>query len=57
MISQTSISATALIIGFLAAFTAGLFACKWMIGLVKKGNLIYFSIYCLLIGLIAIFAG
>ena len=57
MISETSISATALIIGFIAAFTAGLFACKWMIGIVKKGNLIYFAIYCLIIGLIAIFLG
>jgi undecaprenyl-diphosphatase len=45
---------TALITGFIAAFCAGLFACKWMISLVKKGNLIYFSIYCLLLGLTAI---
>jgi undecaprenyl-diphosphatase len=57
MISESSISATSLIIGFLAAFIAGLFACKWMIGLVKKGNLIYFAIYCFIIGLIAIFVG
>ncbi|QHI37148.1 Undecaprenyl-diphosphatase [Kordia antarctica] len=40
--------------GFLAAFIAGLFACTWMINLVKKSKLIYFSIYCLLVGLIAI---
>ena len=40
-----------LIIGFTAAFVAGTFACKWMIKLVKKGNLIYFSIYCLLLGI------
>lgn len=45
-----------LIIGFLAAFLSGLMACKWMIKIVKKGNLIYFAIYCFLIGLIAIFA-
>lgn len=57
MISESSISVTSLIIGFIAAFTAGLFACKWMIGIVKKGNLIYFAIYCLIIGLIAIFLG
>ena len=43
-----------LIIGFCASFVSGLFACKWMINLVKKGNLIYFSIYCLLLGLTAI---
>lgn len=42
--------------GFLAAFIAGLFACKWMISIVKKGNLIYFAIYCYIIGLVAIFS-
>jgi undecaprenyl-diphosphatase len=46
-----------LVIGFAAAFLSGLFACKLMIRLVTRGNLIYFSIYCLIIALIAIFAG
>ena len=40
--------------GFVAAFVAGLFACTWMINLVKKSKLTYFSIYCLIVGLIAI---
>ncbi|WP_046756343.1 undecaprenyl-diphosphatase UppP [Kordia jejudonensis] len=40
--------------GFIAAFVAGLFACTWMINLVKKSKLSYFSIYCLIVGLIAI---
>lgn len=40
--------------GFIAAFVAGLFACTWMINLVKKSKLSYFSIYCLVVGLIAI---
>ena len=40
--------------GFLAAFIAGLFACTWMINLVKKSKLSYFSLYCFVIGLIAI---
>lgn len=57
MITETTISATSLIIGFLAAFISGFFACKWMIGIVNKGNLIYFSIYCFIIGLIAILVG
>jgi len=43
-----------LIIGFLAAFIAGLVACTWMIKLVKKSKLSYFSIYCLVVGLVAI---
>ncbi|MEM6721648.1 MAG: undecaprenyl-diphosphate phosphatase [Bacteroidota bacterium] len=41
-------------VGFAAAFIAGLFACTWMINLVKKSKLTYFSIYCLIVGLIAI---
>ena len=40
--------------GFVAAFVAGLLACKWMIALVKKSKLIYFSIYCAIVGAIAI---
>lgn len=43
-----------LIIGFLAAFVAGLVACTWMIKLVKKSKLSWFAIYCLIVGLIAI---
>ncbi len=40
--------------GFIAAFVAGLFACTWMISLVKKSKLSYFAIYCLIVGAAAI---
>ena len=40
--------------GFIAAFIAGLFACKWMISLVKSSKLWYFSLYCFIVGVIAI---
>ncbi|MCG1034854.1 undecaprenyl-diphosphate phosphatase [Polaribacter sargassicola] len=40
--------------GFIAAFLAGLLACKWMIALVKKSKLSYFSLYCAIVGVIAI---
>ncbi|WBL44468.1 undecaprenyl-diphosphate phosphatase [Algoriphagus halophytocola] len=43
--------------GFLAAFVSGIVACTWMIKLVKKSKLSYFSIYCLIVGVIAIIAG
>lgn len=46
-----------LAVGFLAAFLTGLIACRWMIRIVKKGKLIYFGIYCLVIGIIAIITG
>ena len=48
------ISTLALIFGFLAAFLAGLFACTWMIKIVKKGKLIYFAYYCFFIGIVSI---
>lgn len=40
-----------LIAGFVAAFVAGAIACKWMINIVKRGKLIYFAIYCAIVGL------
>ncbi len=40
--------------GFIAAFVAGLLACQWMIALVKKSKLIYFSVYCAVVGLVAV---
>ena len=48
------ISAGSLIVGFLAAFITGCLACKWMINIVKKGKLIWFAVYCLIIGILAI---
>ena len=43
-----------LIIGFVAAFITGCFACKWMINLVKKGKLVWFALYCGIIGILAL---
>ncbi|WP_258103657.1 undecaprenyl-diphosphate phosphatase [Marinoscillum sp. MHG1-6] len=45
-----------LALGFIAAFVSGYIACKWMIGIVRKGKLTYFAVYCLVIGLIALFS-
>lgn len=41
-------------IGFITAFITGIFACTWMIKLVKRGKLIYFAIYCAIAGLTAV---
>ncbi len=41
-------------IGFMAAFITGLFACTWMIKLVKRSKLTYFAVYCAIVGVIAI---
>ncbi|MCO4820945.1 MAG: undecaprenyl-diphosphatase UppP [Flavobacteriaceae bacterium] len=45
---------TFLSVGFISAFISGLFACTWMIKLVKNSKLSYFAIYCIVVGLIAI---
>lgn len=44
------ISIFALVIGFIAAFISGLFACQWMITLVKRAKLKYFAYYCFTVG-------
>lgn len=53
-ISYQSNDLLPLIIGFAAAFLTGLVACKWMISLVKRAQLKYFSFYCFGIGTIAL---
>ncbi len=48
------ISIGVLAVGFVAAFVSGCLACKWMVNIVKRGKLIYFAIYCAVIGAITI---
>jgi len=45
--SNSGISAPSLIIGFVAAYVFGTFACKWMLTIVKKKKLDYFAYYCI----------
>lgn len=53
----SNISLPVLSVGFIAAFISGIIACSWMINIVKKGKLIYFAIYCIIVGLsVIIFA-
>lgn len=49
-----AIGFTPLLIGFIGAFISGCIACKFMINLVKKGKLIYFAIYCAIVGIATI---
>ena len=52
---STEIELTSLTIGFFSALVSGIIACKWMIKIIQKSNLIYFSIYCFIIGSFSIF--
>ncbi|MCK5781170.1 MAG: undecaprenyl-diphosphate phosphatase [Flavobacteriales bacterium] len=47
-------SALPMSVGFVVAFITGLFACTWMISLVKKSKLSWFAIYCFVVGSIAL---
>jgi len=49
-----SISTTALITGFIGAFISGLLACRLMISIVKRGKLIWFAVYCIAAGVLAL---
>jgi undecaprenyl-diphosphatase len=56
-VSGNSAGPGIIMIGFLAAFVSGYLACRWMIALVKRSKLIWFSIYCAAIGLLSILTG
>ena len=53
-LSQESTDLFPLLVGFVSAFITGVFACRWMIALVKKSQLKYFSFYCIAVGILAI---
>ena len=42
------------VVGFLAAFATGCFACRFMIEIVRRQRLIWFALYCAIIGCFAI---
>lgn len=46
------------LLAFLASFVATYFSLKWFMNIMAKGNLIYFSIYCFIVGaLVILFVG
>ena len=56
-LSRSELPAMVLITGFMAAFITGYFACKFMIRIVKKGKLLWFAIYCIIVGTISVVVG
>ncbi|MDR2131370.1 MAG: undecaprenyl-diphosphate phosphatase [Odoribacteraceae bacterium] len=56
-VSVSGISPVVLLIGFASAFVSGAVACRWMIGIVKRGKLIWFALYCALAGILSIVLG
>ena len=56
-LSANAIGVLPLVVGFLAAFASGCFACRFMINIVRRQKLIYFAIYCLCAGIFAVVYG
>lgn len=52
--ASASVPPLTLAIGFIASFLVGCLACKWMLNLVKKGRLVWFALYCAVMGLICV---
>ncbi len=50
----TGIGVGPLIAGFITAFIVGCLACRFMIDIVKRGKLIWFAVYCAIVGCVAI---
>ena len=42
-----------ILLGFIAAFVSGYFACRWMVELVKKSKMTWFAIYCAAVGILS----
>ncbi|MDE6277871.1 MAG: undecaprenyl-diphosphate phosphatase [Muribaculaceae bacterium] len=51
---EATVGWAALLTGFIAAFVVGCIACKWMLAIVRKGKLVWFALYCLVVGLACI---
>lgn len=49
-----SVGSLPLAVGFFTSFIVGCLACKWMISLVKKGKLVWFALYCVIMGILCI---
>ena len=56
-IISNNIGTEIILIGFISAFISGYIACRWMISLVKRSKLIWFSVYCAIVGILSVFLG
>ena len=52
--ASTNLALLPAVVGFLAAFITGCFACRFMIEVVRRQRLVWFAVYCAIVGSIAI---
>ena len=53
-VAFSSIGVAPMVAGFVTAFVVGCLACKFMLGIVQKGKLIWFAVYCAIAGVVSI---
>ena len=53
-VAFSSIGVVPMAAGFISAFVVGCLACKFMLGIVQKGKLIWFAVYCAIAGVVSI---
>ncbi len=54
---QNNTATGVILLGAIAAFISGFLACTWMINLVRRSKLIWFAIYCFIIGVLTLLLG
>ena len=52
--TSTGLELLPAIIGFVAAFVTGCFACRFMVEIVRRQRLTWFAVYCAIVGSVAI---
>jgi undecaprenyl-diphosphatase len=53
-VAASGLSLSAMLCGFASAYLVGLAACRFMIEMVKRANLLWFALYCTIAGIVAI---
>lgn len=54
---SSGIGIVPIIVGFAASFIVGCLACNWMLNIVKRGKLVWFALYCLVVGVLCLIFG
>ncbi len=53
-LASVGVGVLPLVVGFATAFVSGCLACKFMLSVVNRGRLVWFALYCLVVGLVSI---
>lgn len=51
---DSSVGFMPMLVGFMASFIVGCIACKWMLEIVRRGRLVWFAVYCAIVGVVCL---